>query len=34
MGFQENHKVNHINETHDNEKFKSMSSEDIDDRTE
>jgi hypothetical protein len=34
MRLQEHHKVNHINETHDNERFKSMSSENISDRTE
>jgi hypothetical protein len=34
MRFQIHHKVNNINETHDNERFKSMSSENISDRTE
>jgi len=34
MGFQEHHKVNNINETHDNERFKSTSSGNISDRTE
>jgi hypothetical protein len=34
MKLQENHQENNINETHDNEKFKSTSSENISDRTE
>jgi hypothetical protein len=34
MGFQIHHKVNNIDGTQGNERFKSMSSEDISDRTE
>jgi hypothetical protein len=34
MKLQENHQVNHIDGTQGNERFKSMSSEDISDRTE